>query len=728
MPTGKELYQQYRARPQAKPFVGPVRPTGGSKFETQASSTRVYPLAKPIIGPVRPTGGSQFESRIAAQRQSVLPTLSSGGKVDTAIRNVVTPALKAVGDFAFNSTLGGLAPRLQDSETAIALPTELQKAKFNSKGKLVLPKPIQEYPTQVQDAIRQGEEAQKEQGKAFANLATALLFLKTGAAGHAKLSDKVLSKIPTALQKPAQVATTALAGGTENVVANEATMRGQGVIPTNKERVQQFGFGAAFSGVGALFQKPKSVLPQSLKNGVKPALEPETTPTKPLIKETNPDTGGIIERNDLNEVVRVTNKDGSVAYESPDIKTAPTKTVGVKTKPVDPALPVEQPRPSQPKTEAKSPLHNEDLKYKSAEEWELDNFTPEQIAKRRTFGVDPNKEWGTMYRGTSLAEWSDIQTTGKLGNKPQPGTPKGSSFVTDDLNYIKGHKAVQADMGSEGVIIEFKPTAKIKTRVLDSGEGSMGRGLTLDDVAKVTDKNGKVIYEATTGGKTKSQLTSIYNEAHTPKALTETPTPEVKKVVSTPESRKVVDIPEPKMTKQYARSRHLLDEQTRQQLDESANYEQIKLDRSKEEALKIVGDEARLKRILSGDEELPGSVTEGDFRKAYEGTLEGDKYGSELLKNSLFFTKAGQTISSLRNWISATDPELFVRKIIQRKLEKLGKGQIKNGKTKGSDLENGMKRLEAEAEKIKTKLTPAEKMEIKIAKANKLISAITCKP
>lgn len=156
---------------------------------------------------------------------------------------------------------------------------------------------------------------------------------------------------------------------------------------------------------------------------------------------------------------------------------------------------------------------------KSAEEWEKDNFTSEQIAKRRKLGVDPNKEWGTMYRGTSRAEWNDVQTTGTFGNKSNIEGAKGKTWVTDDPNYIKGHKAIQADMGDDSVTIEFKPEAKVKTTKMDSGEGSLGRGLILEDVARVTDKNGKVIYDAKAD--TQPKAVGGVEVAKTPKQILE---------------------------------------------------------------------------------------------------------------------------------------------------------------------------------------------------------------
>ena len=44
----------------------------------------------------------------------------------------------------------------------------------------------------------------------------------------------------------------------------------------------------------------------------------------------------------------------------------------------------------------------------------------------------------------------------------------------------------------------------------------MAEGLTMDDVSRVYNQKGEIVYEATTGGKTKSQLTDIWNKAKTP--------------------------------------------------------------------------------------------------------------------------------------------------------------------------------------------------------------------
>jgi len=128
----------------------------------------------------------------------------------------------------------------------------------------------------------------------------------------------------------------------------------------------------------------------------------------------------------------------------------------------------------------------------------------------------------TTYRGASKAEWDDVQQTGKF-KKPSDSrfidklTGKEIRTAGDEAINTSPDKRVAdlygAGSSKEGVVIEFKPEAKAKMKFSAKFDATdlkadeyLGEGLKLDDVARVTDKNGKVIYEATTGGKTLSQL------------------------------------------------------------------------------------------------------------------------------------------------------------------------------------------------------------------------------
>jgi hypothetical protein len=184
----------------------------------------------------------------------------------------------------------------------------------------------------------------------------------------------------------------------------------------------------------------------------------------------------------------------------------PTKGV-VESKPKAIVAKVEQ--KVEPETE-KDPLVQEARKYKSAEEF-----------------VKAQHE--TTYRGASKAEWEAVQQTGKF-EKPSgkrlidKRTGKEIRTAGDEAINTSPDKRVAdlygAGSSKEGVVIEFKPEAKGKMKFSAKFDATdlkadeyLGEGLTLDDVAKVTDKNGKVIYEATTGGKTKSQLIDIWNKS-----------------------------------------------------------------------------------------------------------------------------------------------------------------------------------------------------------------------
>jgi hypothetical protein len=155
------------------------------------------------------------------------------------------------------------------------------------------------------------------------------------------------------------------------------------------------------------------------------------------------------------------------------------------------------------------PLAQEARKYKSAEEF-----------------VKAQHE--TTYRGASKAEWESIQKTGKVQEKSgtrliDKKTGKEISYGKEEGVNTSPDKRL-ADLygngvGQDGVVIEFKPEAKGKMNFsakFDStdlkADEYLGKNLTLDDVAKVTDKNGKIIYEAKDIGKTKSQLTDFYNQ------------------------------------------------------------------------------------------------------------------------------------------------------------------------------------------------------------------------
>ena len=148
-------------------------------------------------------------------------------------------------------------------------------------------------------------------------------------------------------------------------------------------------------------------------------------------------------------------------------------------------------------------------KYKSAEEF-VKGQTP------RVGGVAPELQGQTLYRGMSEGEWQALQA-GEVSGKASKG---GRTFLTTEKQTAE--MAVEAGKG-KGVIVELKPEAGQKVisggKIGENTGGNLpgeyqARNIGIDDIAKVTDGNGKVIYEATTGGKTKSQLEQIWKEAN----------------------------------------------------------------------------------------------------------------------------------------------------------------------------------------------------------------------
>jgi len=118
--------------------------------------------------------------------------------------------------------------------------------------------------------------------------------------------------------------------------------------------------------------------------------------------------------------------------------------------------------------------------------------TPEQRAE---YGLEPLRP---TYRGASMAEWQEVQNGNKFRSKEGFGENQANvTWVTDNKEYSQQ----QVDKNDDGVLIEFKPEAIDKSSV-ESGQQQdntgvrLGRDLDINDVLRVTDKNGNVIYEA----------------------------------------------------------------------------------------------------------------------------------------------------------------------------------------------------------------------------------------
>lgn len=119
--------------------------------------------------------------------------------------------------------------------------------------------------------------------------------------------------------------------------------------------------------------------------------------------------------------------------------------------------------------------------------------------------VDPLeslKQEASLYRGMNATEWNDVFNGGVSANKKN-----GLAFVGSKDDAVMATEAYGRAGKKGNVIVEYKPEARKK---LVSGEnlgqntgGSnlsgeyQAKGLGLSDIARVTDENGKVIYEAT---------------------------------------------------------------------------------------------------------------------------------------------------------------------------------------------------------------------------------------
>ena len=97
-----------------------------------------------------------------------------------------------------------------------------------------------------------------------------------------------------------------------------------------------------------------------------------------------------------------------------------------------------------------------------------------------------------LYRGTTLEQWQAIQR----GEQPQSEfTTGGNTWATTSLDSAKGYTRSE---GKNAVIIEYKDSAHDKVTKLtdDPGDNRRQGPLRLDDVQRVTDGEGNIIYEA----------------------------------------------------------------------------------------------------------------------------------------------------------------------------------------------------------------------------------------
>ncbi|QMP87027.1 structural protein [Flavobacterium phage vB_FspP_elemoD_13-5B] len=114
--------------------------------------------------------------------------------------------------------------------------------------------------------------------------------------------------------------------------------------------------------------------------------------------------------------------------------------------------------------------------------------------KRAVYGLEPLKP---TYRGTSISEWESVKKGEKFKSKDGFGENKANvTWVSDKKEYSEGY--ITSD---DTVLVEFKPEA-IDKSTKESGQENddtgvrLGRDLDINDVQKVTDSKGNIIYES----------------------------------------------------------------------------------------------------------------------------------------------------------------------------------------------------------------------------------------
>ena len=116
--------------------------------------------------------------------------------------------------------------------------------------------------------------------------------------------------------------------------------------------------------------------------------------------------------------------------------------------------------------------------------------------KREEYGLEPLRP---TYRGTSREEWESVKNGGYFESKVESGSVNSndthSTWVSDQKSFAEEYTKANED----GVLVEFKPEAIDKSG-RESGQPNddtgirIARGLKLEDVQKVTDKDGNILY------------------------------------------------------------------------------------------------------------------------------------------------------------------------------------------------------------------------------------------
>ncbi|MDR0824949.1 MAG: hypothetical protein LBN74_07620 [Prevotella sp.] len=127
-----------------------------------------------------------------------------------------------------------------------------------------------------------------------------------------------------------------------------------------------------------------------------------------------------------------------------------------------------------------------------SDKWERENFTPDEIQRRREYGITPDMEYQTTYRGISETEWKNIQDGATFSSE---GLNEGLTYATPSIELAKSSgKGKQANF-----VVEFKPESRKKMKEGDSKFDSKeyyAQDLNIEDVSKVYDRNGNVVYDS----------------------------------------------------------------------------------------------------------------------------------------------------------------------------------------------------------------------------------------
>ena len=120
-----------------------------------------------------------------------------------------------------------------------------------------------------------------------------------------------------------------------------------------------------------------------------------------------------------------------------------------------------------------------------------------------------------VYRGVSPAEWESIQKTGKVEGLNLDNTLGSYSSFTENKNVADAHRSL-----TDGYMVEFKPEAVNKLQPDIGGQkGNFVGRLTKDDIVKVTDKDGNVIFDVNKSTApqevrgVEAEYDKLYNEA-----------------------------------------------------------------------------------------------------------------------------------------------------------------------------------------------------------------------